>query len=99
MTPQDKIDAIVRVTADSLSKARNLSKIALDGRPELQAAAAEIMKTVKATRRDIDALNEAAQRDGKLDKPTLDRSLDRILRAARQINREVTALLEKARSR
>ena len=57
------------------------------------------MKTVKATRRDIDALNEGAQRNGKLDQATIDRSLDRILRAARQINREVTALLEKARPR
>lgn len=70
--------------------------IALDGRPELQAAA-EIMKTVKATRRDIDVLNEGAQRNGRLDQATIDRSLDRMLRAARQINRDVTALLEKAR--
>jgi hypothetical protein len=56
------------------------------------------MKTVKATRRDIRALNESAERDGKLDQATIDRSLDRILKAARQINREVSSLLRKARS-
>ena len=55
------------------------------------------MKTVKATHRKIEALNDAVQRNGKLDKATLDQALDRILKAAQEINREVNALLAKAR--
>jgi uncharacterized protein YutE (UPF0331/DUF86 family) len=55
------------------------------------------MKIVKDTHRSIDALNSAAHRNGKLDKATIDRSLDRILKAARQINREISTLLAKAR--
>lgn len=56
------------------------------------------MKAVKETHRDIDALNSAAQHNGKLNEEAVNRSLDRILKAARQINREVTALLTKART-
>jgi len=55
------------------------------------------MKTVKATREKIEALNEGAKRNGKLDKATMDRALDRILKAAEEINREVDNLLAKAR--
>ena len=69
----------------------------LDRRPELGSVAAQIMKTVKATHREIEALNEATQQNGKLDKAALDQALDRILKAAREINREVNDLLAKAR--
>jgi len=55
------------------------------------------MKSVKATRQKIEALNEAAGRNGKMDKATMDRALSRILKAAEEINREVDALLAKAR--
>ena len=55
------------------------------------------MKAVKTTRQRIDALNEGAKRNGKLDKATMDRALDRILKAAEEINREVDQLLAKAR--
>jgi hypothetical protein len=55
------------------------------------------MKTVKATHRKIEALNEAAQQNGKLDKAALDQALDRILKAAQEINREVADLVAKAR--
>ncbi|HVN29603.1 MAG TPA: hypothetical protein VMT64_13990 [Candidatus Binataceae bacterium] len=81
----------------ALSKARELSKISLADRPELRETAAGIMKAVKATRQKIDALNEGAKRNGKLDKATMDRALNRILRAAEEINREVDELLAKAR--
>ena len=93
----DKRELIVRLMADSLSKAQALSKIALDGKPELRRAAAEIMKAVKASRQRIEALTEVAHQNGKLDKATIDRSLDRILKAAQKINREVDDLLAKAR--
>jgi hypothetical protein len=94
---REKLELIIRLTADSLSKARELSKIALDGRPELRNTAAQIMKTVKATHRKIEALNEAAQQNGKLDEAALDQALDRILKAAQEINREVADLVAKAR--
>jgi hypothetical protein len=55
------------------------------------------MKTVKANHQKIEALNNATQRNGKLDKKTLDEALDRILKAAREINHEVDDLLAKAR--
>jgi hypothetical protein len=97
VTAEEKIGLIVGLMADSLSKARALSKIALDRRPELRSAAAEIMKTVKATRQRIEALAQIGQPNGRLDKSAVDRSLNRILKAARQINREVSELLDKAR--
>jgi hypothetical protein len=51
------------------------------------------MKRVKSTgRRD-----KASCLSGKLDKATIDRALDRILKAAEEINREVDDLLAKAR--
>jgi hypothetical protein len=55
------------------------------------------MKTVKSTHEKIEALNEAAQQNGKLDKATLNQALDRILKAAQEINQEVDDLLAKAR--
>jgi hypothetical protein len=55
------------------------------------------MKTVKATHREIEALNEATQQNAKLDKAALDQALDRILKAAQEINRQGTDLLAKAR--
>ena len=55
------------------------------------------MKTAKAMHRKIEALNEATQQNGKLDKAALDQALDRILKAALEINREVNDLLAKAR--
>jgi hypothetical protein len=93
----DKIERVVRLLMAALSKARELSKISLDDRPELRGTAAAIMKAVKATRQKIDALNEGAKRNGKLGQATMDRALDRILKAAEEINREVDELLAKAR--
>ena len=92
----EKLQRILALTADSLAKARQPSKVSLDERPELRAVAAQIMKTVKATHQDLEALNEASQRNGKLDKAVLDSALDRILKAAQEINREVSDLLAKA---
>jgi hypothetical protein len=56
-----------------------------------------IMKTVKATRQKIEALHDAAERNAKLDKATIDRALTRIVKAAQDIDREVDELLAKAR--
>lgn len=93
----NKLERIIVLTADSLSKARELSKIALDGLPELRGVAAQIMKTVKANRQQIERLDEASRHNGKLDKAAVDQALDRILEAAKVINDEVATLLTKAR--
>ena len=93
----DKLELAARLLVAALSKARELSKISLESRPELRATASRIMKSVKATRQKIEALNEAAGRNGKMDRATMDRALSRILKAAEEINREVDALLTKAR--
>ena len=93
----DKLELAGRLLLAALSKARELSKISLDSRPELRATASAIMKTVKATRQRIEALNDAFKHNGKMDKASLDRALTRIIRAAEQINREVDDLLTKAR--
>ena len=93
----DKIELALQLLRAALSKARQLSKISLEGRPELRATAAAIMKTVKETGRKIEALHEAAEHNGKLDKATLDRAWTRIVKAAEEINREVDELLTKAR--
>ena len=95
--PMNKLERIIALMVDSLLKARELSKIALDGRPELRATAALIMKTFKATHLKLEALNDAAQQNGKLNKVALDQALDRILKSAEEINREVDELLAKAR--
>lgn len=92
-----KLELILGLIVDSLSEARELSSMGLDGRPELRSVAAQIMKTVKTTHQKIEVLNEASQRNGKLDKAVLDEALDRILKAAQEINREVDDLLVKAR--
>jgi hypothetical protein len=93
----EKLELIIRLLSDSLSKAQELSRIAPDGRPELQGAAL-IMKTVKATHQKIKALSEASGQNGRLDKAALDQGLDRILKAAQEINQEVNDLLVKARN-
>ncbi|HXW85472.1 MAG TPA: hypothetical protein VEJ86_13780 [Candidatus Binataceae bacterium] len=69
----------------------------MEGRPELRDAARQIMKTVKATGQRLDRLSKTAQRNGRLDRAAIDRSMSRILKAAEEINREVSDLLEKAR--
>ena len=81
----------------ALSKARELSKISLKDHPELREPAAEIMKTVKATRRKIETLQHAAEHNGKLDQGSMNSALDRILKAAEEVSREVDTLLSKAR--
>ena len=95
--PTDKIALVGQLLLAALSKAQELSKISLEGRPELRRTVAAIVKAVKATRLKIEALNEAAERNGNLDKAALDRALTRIVKAAEAINREVDELLAKAR--
>jgi hypothetical protein len=56
------------------------------------------MKKTRENQRERWTLANAVGTNGKLDKETLDRSLDRMLKAADEINRELDELLAKARS-
>lgn len=55
------------------------------------------MKKTSDSRRKLQALANAGSTYGKLDKATLDASLDRILNAMDEVNRELDELLAKAR--
>ena len=56
------------------------------------------MKKTTDARQKLEALADAGGTNGKLDKATLDSSLDRILGAMDEVNRELDELLAKARS-
>jgi len=56
------------------------------------------MKKTSENQQKLQTLADAVGANGKLDKETLDRSLDRMLKAADEINRELDELLAKARS-
>jgi hypothetical protein len=58
----------------------------------------ELMKKTSENQPKLQTLADAVGTNGKLDKETLDRSLDRMLKAADEINRELDELLAKARS-
>jgi len=79
-----------------LSKARALNALALE--PPSRAKLGELMKKTSENQQKLQTLADAVGANGKLDKETLDRSLDRMLKAADEINRELDELLAKARS-
>ncbi len=91
----DKPEIIGRLLLDALSKARELPSIALE--PELRLRASEIMKAAKDASRKVEELTEVHRHNGKLDKATLERGLDRVLTAMEKVNSELDDLLAKAR--
>jgi hypothetical protein len=93
----DKLELIGRLVLEALSKARELSKITLDDKPDLRRRASELMKAARDSSEKIEALTEGHGKNGKLDKATLERGLDRIIKAQQEINRELDDLLAKAR--
>ncbi len=58
---------------------------------------ASLMKKAANTRRKLEVLAGASGTNGKLDKATFERGLDRILKAMDEVNRELDELLAKAR--
>ena len=58
------------------------------------------MNRVQKSRKTMQALNRAAESNGKgLDKATLDSSLDRLIETMDGVNRELDALLAKAKGK
>jgi hypothetical protein len=91
----DKLQAIVHRVLEALSKARELNTLALD--PDAKASLAQLMKKTANSRKKLQAFANASATNGKLDKATLDRGLDRALKAIDEVNRELDELLAKAR--
>jgi hypothetical protein len=58
---------------------------------------AELVKKTKENQQKLQTFVDVNGSNGKLDKETLDRSLDLMLKAADDISRELDKLLEKAR--
>jgi len=81
---------------EALTKARELKTFALD--PESKSQAAKLMERVQKSRKTMEALNQAVASNGKgLDKATLDSALDRLIETMDGVNRELDALLAKAK--
>jgi len=81
---------------EALTKARELKTFALD--PESKSKAAKLMERVQKSRKTMEALNQAVASNGKgLDKATLDSALDRLIETMDGVNRELDALLAKAK--
>ena len=75
---------------------RRLNTFALD--PESRAKLAELMKRVGKSHKTMEALSQAAASNGKgLDKGALDSALDRLIATMDGVNRELEALLAKAK--
>ena len=81
---------------EALTKARELKTFAPD--PESKSKAAKLMERVQKSRKTMEALNQAVASNGKgLDKATLDSALDRLIETMDGVNRELDALLAKAK--
>ena len=81
---------------EALTKARELKTFALD--PESKSKAAKLMERVQKSRKTMEALNQAVASNGKsLDKAMLDSALDRLIETMDGVNRELAALLAKAK--
>jgi hypothetical protein len=94
----DRFEKFVHLVVEALAKARELKTFALD--PKSKARAAGLMNRVQKSRKTIQALNRAAESNGKgLDKATLDSTLDRLIETMDGVNRELDALLAKAKGK
>ena len=81
---------------EALTKARELKTFALD--PESKSKAAKLIERVQKSRKTMEALNQAVASNGKsLDKAMLDSALDRLIETMDGVNRELDALLAKAK--
>jgi hypothetical protein len=94
----DRFEKFVHLVIEALAKARELKTFALD--PKSKAKAAGLMNRVQKSRKTMQALNRAAESNGKgLDKATLDSTLDRLIETMDGVNRELDALLAKAKGK
>jgi propanediol dehydratase small subunit len=94
----DRYEEFIHLVVEALAKARELNTFALDS--ESKAKAAGLMQRVQKSRKAMEALNRAVASNGKgLDKATLDAALDRLITTMDGVNRELDALLAKAKGK
>lgn len=92
----DRRERFIHLVTEALGKAREFRTFALD--PESKAKAAGLMARVQKSQKTMEALNQASASNGKgLDKATLDSTLDRLIETMDGVNRELDALLAKAK--
>jgi hypothetical protein len=91
----DKLERIGHLVLEALLKARELNTYPLDA--DSKRRLAELVKKTKENQHKFQTFVDVHGSNGKLDKETLDRSLDLMLKAADDISRELDKLLEKAR--
>ena len=90
----DRRERFIHLVIEALGKARELKTFALNPK----AKAAGLMERVQKSQKTMKALNEASASNGKgLDKATLDNALDRLIETMDGVNRELDALLAKAK--
>jgi hypothetical protein len=94
----DRRERFLHLVIEAIEKARQLKPFALDA--ESQAKTSALMERVQKSRKTMEALNRAAESNGKgLDKVTLDRALDRLIETMDGLNEELDALLAKAKGK
>lgn len=92
----DRFEKFLHLVIEATAKARKLSTFALDS--ESRAKAKRLMERVQKSRKTMEVLNRASASNGKgLDKATLDSALDRLIETMDGVNRELDALLAKAK--
>jgi hypothetical protein len=93
----DKLERIVHLLIDALSKARELATLKLDA--ESKKRASELMKRVTENQKTVQALIRVSEGNGKgLDKAELDSVLDDLIKTFEDTNKKLDQLLAKAKA-
>jgi molybdenum-dependent DNA-binding transcriptional regulator ModE len=93
----DKLDRIVHLLVEALSKARELTALKLDS--ESRRRASELMKRVTENQKTIQKLVRVSEGNGKgLDKAELDSVLDDLIKTFEDTNKKLDQLLAKAKA-
>ena len=92
----DKLERIVHLLIDALSKARELTTLKLDS--ESRNRASELMKRVTENQKSIQALIRSSEGNGKgLDQAKLDSALDDLIKTFEDVNRKLDELIAEAK--
>ena len=93
----DKLERIVHLPIEELSKAQELATLKLDS--ESRKRASELMKRVTENQKSIQALIRVSEGNGKgLDKAELDSVLDDLIKTFEDTNKRLDQLLAKAKA-
>jgi hypothetical protein len=93
----DKLERIVHLLLEALSKSRELTTLKLDS--ESRKRASELMKRVTENKKTVEALIRVSEGNGKgLDKSELDSALDDLIKTFEDTNKKLDQLLAKAKA-